>query len=285
MIRTMVTAANTMGQIQQELDIIGHNVANVNTHGYKAEQVSFQEMLYQQFRNDKGDTQAPRQSPLGIRYGVGAMMGHSKVNWKQGALQTTDRTLDFVLKEPKQYFNIQTTNEQAGGRNVYDIVLTRKGNFYAQPENDGTMLLVNEEGHPVLALGDQQIRFDEDFQSLSVKDGGELQIQFSDGRIESHQLQITRVDRPDLMKRLPSGNLTIPDNFDALGFPVGEVMTDLVTPEERGVIGIQQGALEMSNVRLEKELTELINTQRSYQMNARTVTLADQMLGIINNVR
>ncbi len=53
----------------------------------------------------------------------------------------------------------------------------------------------------------------------------------------------------------------------------------------RQQIGMQSGTLEMSNVNLSKEMTELIQTQRSYQFNARAVTLADQMLGLINGIR
>ena len=71
MIRTMNTAANTLGQLQVQLDTISHNIANSGTNGYKTKQVNFQELLYQQFNNDKQDP-AVRQSPVGIRYGVGA---------------------------------------------------------------------------------------------------------------------------------------------------------------------------------------------------------------------
>ena len=68
------------------------------------------------------------------------------------------------------------------------------------------------------------------------------------------------------------------------GLTQAEVLTELVGAN-RQQIGMQGGTLEMSNVNLSKEMTELIQTQRSYQFNARTVTLADQMLGLINGIR
>src|SRR3954451_2544458 len=105
MIRTMATATNTLNQLQSQIDSIGNNLANVSTHGYKASEANFHELLYQQFNNDKADT-AQRQSPAGIRYGVGAMLAPAKMNWTVGSLQMTGRELDFALTEPKQYFNV-----------------------------------------------------------------------------------------------------------------------------------------------------------------------------------
>ena len=105
MLRTMTTATNTLNQLQHQLDLIGNNIANSNTHGFKASEASFHELLYQQFNNDKADN-APRQSPLGIRYGSGAALGQAQMNSKIGSLQITDRELDFALTTPKQYFNV-----------------------------------------------------------------------------------------------------------------------------------------------------------------------------------
>ena len=103
MLRTMMTATNTMGELQNQLDNIGHNLANTNTHGYKSRDAQFQELLYQQYNNDKLD-RTQRQSPVGIRYGVGAKVGQIQHNPKQGALQSTGRDLDFSFSAPKQYF-------------------------------------------------------------------------------------------------------------------------------------------------------------------------------------
>ncbi len=283
MIRTMVTAANTMGQIQKELDIIGHNVANVNTHGYKAQQVTFNELLYQQFQNDKGDSRSPRETDLGIRYGVGAKLGQSKTNWKTGNFQQTGQELDFAIQNPKIYFNILKSTEQNDRVTVQDEVYTRKGNFYTQPLGNGQAMLVNEDGYPVLAMGGQVIQFSEDVRSFSLAVGGQLEVALNNGTVERFQLQLTKIERPDLMRRIGDSQLALPDNREV--YPIQNILTDLLTIEERQAIRIQQGTLEQSNVQMEREMTELINSQRSYQMNARTVTLADQMLGLVNNIR
>ena len=86
MIRTMTTAMNTMNQLQNQLDIIGNNLANSSTNGYKASEANFHELLYQQFNNDKADT-APRQSPLAFATASGAMLGQAQMNWKVGSFK------------------------------------------------------------------------------------------------------------------------------------------------------------------------------------------------------
>ncbi len=86
------------------------------------------------------------------------------------------------------------------------------------------------------------------------------------------------------MEHVSGSYVGLPDNLAELGFTQAEVLTELVGAN-RQQIGMQGGTLEMSNVNLSKEMTELIQTQRSYQFNARTVTLADQMLGLINGIR
>ena len=100
MLRTMITATNTMSQLQSQLDIIGNNLSNTGTHGYKTKDVKFQELLYQQFNNDKLDT-VERQSPTGIRYGVGASLAQTQMNWKQGSLAIYRTRLRFCFSRTK----------------------------------------------------------------------------------------------------------------------------------------------------------------------------------------
>lgn len=275
MLRSMITATNTMGQLQQNLDIIGNNLANTGTHGYKAKSASFQELLYQQFNNERVD-QAPRQSPGGIRYGVGAMIGQTQMNWKVGGMQTTGRDLDMTLTEPKQYFNITMPSADGVGRTVH----SRQGAFYVTPVNDTQTMLVNTDGYPVQNAAGQPIILRDNISSFSVRDGGRLEVLYADGAIEAHDLGITVVNRPDLVEHISATYIGLPANM-AVG---PDVLVNL-QGGARDQIGLQNGALELSNVDTQKEMTELINVQRSYQFNARSITLADQMLGLINSIR
>lgn len=278
MIRTMVTATNTMGQLQNKLNIIGNNLANSSTHGFKASQASFQEMLYQQFSNDKADT-APRQSPLGIRYGTGSKIAQTQMNWKLGSIQQTDRQLDFSLTTPKQYFNVLMP-----GENDEQTVYTRQGSFYITPIEDGQLMLVNDDGYPIAAENGLPITFGDNVASYGVQQGGILEIQNNDGTMQTVNLGVTVIERPDLMEHISGTYIGLPGNMADLDVTEQDVLTNL-QGQERGIIGLLNGALEGSNVNYEKEMTELINVQRSYQFNARSVTLADQMLGLINGIR
>lgn len=275
MLRTMITATNTMNQLQHKLDVIGNNLANSNTHGFKASEASFQELLYQQFNNDKKDT-APRQSPLGIRYGVGSYLGQAQMNWKVGPLQETGRQLDFALTEPKQYFNVIMPGEQTG--------YTRQGSFYVSPIDNGQLMLVTGEGYPVADAAGLPITFTDDVRSYSVGAGGSLQLTYNDGTVNTIQPGITVIERPNLMEHLSGTYIGLPSNLAELGVTPAQVITDL-QGVARGEIGLQNSMLEGSNVDYQKEMTDLITVQRNYQFNARSVTLADQMLGLINGIR
>lgn len=278
MIRTMITATNTMGQLQKNLDIIGNNLANSNTHGYKAKHASFQELLYDQYRNDKAD-RAPRQSPLGIRYGTGAKIAQTQMNWKVGSLQQTERQLDFALTTAKQYFNVLMPTE--GGQ---EVVYTRQGSFYISPIDNGQVMLVNDDGNPIADVNGNPIVFNENVRSYAVQSGGTLQVTNEDGTINNFNLGITSIERPNLMEQISGTYIGLPRNMADLGVAEAEVLTNL-QGANRAVIGLQNGVLENSNVNYEKEMTDLINVQRNYQFNARSVTLADQMLGLINGIR
>lgn len=278
MIRSMSTAVNTMNQLQHQIDNIGNNLANSATNGYKSNETNFQELLYQQFNNDKADT-AQRQTPVGIRYGVGAMLGSAQMNWKVGSLQMTGRDLDFALTEPKQYFNLLMPGE-GGEQTVY----TRAGNFYISPVEGGNVMLVNGEGYPVADSAGQPITFADNVKSYNLLPGGVLEVTQNDGTTDRIQMGVTTLERPNLMTRLSSTDFALPANLADLGVTAAEVLTEM-NGAARNRIGMENSKLEASNVNYEKEMTDLINVQRSYQFNARTVTLADQMLGLINSIR
>lgn len=282
MLRTMMTATNTMGELQNQLDNIGHNLANTNTHGYKSRDAQFQELLYQQYNNDKLD-RTQRQSPVGIRYGVGAKVGQIQHNPKQGALQSTGRDLDFSFSAPKQYFTVLMP-DGAGTREAY----TRQGNFYVSPLENGNGMLVNGDGYPVADSNGEAITFPNftNVKHFGLTAEGNFTITYNDGSTlgQGVELAVTRFERPQFMEHLSATYFGLPANMNELGVTEAEILTPL-RGAGRQQVALQQGALEMSNVDVGRESTELIQTQRMYQMNARSVTLADQMLGLINGIR
>lgn len=275
MLRTMITATNTLSQTQHQLDNISENIANSNTHGYKAKQANFSELMYQQFNNDRFD-KTVRQSPVGIRYGVGAQISQIQSNQAQGSLQRSDRDLDFALTQENQYFNVVMPD----GETAY----TRNGAFYVTPTEPGIVMLVNHDGHPVADSNGQQITFPDDATGFTMSDDGTLGVNYTDG-IESFQLAVTNILKPQSMQAIQGGTyIRVPDDVAELGYTEADLFVNL-QGVNRSQVGIQDGVLEMSNVDLSKEMTDLIAAQRSYQFNTRAVSIADQMLGLINGIR
>lgn len=279
MLRTMITATNTLSEVQKQLDNISTNIANSNTHGYKAQQANFNEMLYQQFNNDKYD-KTVRQTPVGIRYGVGAQIGQIQSNQAQGSIQMTERDLDFALTTKNQYFNVLMTDESGQTKTAY----TRNGAFYVTPTEPGIVSLVNSDGYPVADANGQAITFPDNVKEFTMNSDGTLVANYPNGQQQNFQLGITSLQKPQVMESLNGGTyIGLPQNLDELGYTEADILTNLQGANRQ--VGIQKGALEMSNVDLSQEMTNLIQAQRSYQFNARAVTIADQMLGLINGIR
>ena len=279
MLRTMTTATNTMSQLQSQLDTIGNNIANSNTYGFKTTDVKFQELLYQQFNNDKADL-SERQSPIGIRYGSGAAISQTTMNWKQGSLQSTDRNLDFAFQEPKQYLNILMPDGEGGQQTAY----TRQGALYVSPTENGQLMLVNGDGYPVANAEGQAILIPDNVSGFSLNESGRLIVSYPDGSTVERELAVSVLQKPQLMEHLSNAYIVLPNNLDELGVTQQDVLTDL-QGEERNEISLVNGILELSNVDISKEMTELMTTQRSYQFSARSITIADQMMGLINGIR
>lgn len=278
MLRTMVTATNTLTQLQTKLDTISDNLANSNTHGYKTKDAQFSELLYQQYNNDKLD-KTLRQSPVGIRYGVGAHVSLIQANQKQGSLQQTDRDLDFAFTKENQYFNILMPDGD-GQRTVY----TRQGDFYVSPMGNGQMMLVNGDGHPVADSDGEAIYFPDFATGFTLSPNGRLNIEYPDGDVIAVDLAVSELQKPQVMEHVSGTYIGLPTDLAGLGYTQADILTDL-QGANRGDIGLNNQKLEMSNVDMSKEMTDLIATQRSYQFNSRAVTLADQMLGLINGIR
>lgn len=86
------------------------------------------------------------------------------------------------------------------------------------------------------------------------------------------------------MMKISDEYIDVPDNLNELGYELNDVLTDM-QGNARQNIGLENYQLELSNVNMAIEMTQLIQAQKSYQFNARAITIADQMLGLINGIR
>lgn len=276
MSRMMIQAAVTMNQLQKQLDIIGNNIANVQTPGYKAKNAEFSSLLFQQINNLSNQAnQVGRLTPDGIRVGSGARLGDVQMNLSQGSLIESNRPLDTALIDSNTLYEIRVTEN-----NVVETRYTRAGDFYINPINDGQVMLTTSDGHPVIGRDGNPIVFSSEYEEILIESNGTINLLQGSAMIPVGQINVVSVVRPGILEAVGSNQFRLP-NLAELGMTEAEIIQN--TPANSEVL--QSNVLEQSNVQLAEELTQLILTQRSYQFNARTISMADQMLGLINQLR
>lgn len=273
--RTMITATNTLAQLQKQMDIVSHNIANIDAKGYKRREANFTDLLFQQYNNQKNmDFETERFTPPGIRQGIGAKVGQSQIVMKQGALKTTERPLDMALTKEGQYFRVlEQRNEESAVR------FTRDGAFHLTPISENETMLVTGDGYPVLDENNNSIIIDGQAKNFRVTENGRFIAEGANGAVQEFNLGVVQLNKPQFLEQKGGNLLGLPDGVEG-----EEVFTEL-DGALRGQIGMAQGALEQSNVEMSKEMTDLINLQRAYQFQSRSVSMADQMMGLVNGIR
>ncbi|MBU5214619.1 flagellar biosynthesis protein FlgG [Bacillus obstructivus] len=275
--RSMIVASNTMNQLQKQLDIISNNLANIDTNGFKKREATFTDLLAQSFNNQPNkNEEIGRLTPNEIRVGVGAKLAQSQMVTKQGSLKQTGRPLDIAFTNESQYMKVLVDNNGEG-----NIRYTRDGALYLSPINQNEMLLVNSEGYPVLDENNQMISISGNSSQYTFSSDGRFEVTLTNGQKQEFNLGIVSVKKPQFLEQMGENLLGVPANA---GATVNDILTELVGPL-RNQVSIQQGSLEGSNVNLSKEMTDLINVQRSYQFQSKAISLSDQMMGLVNGIR
>jgi len=275
MLRSSMQAAVTMGQLQKKLDLVGNNLSNMNTPGYKSRQADFSSLLVQQMNNLDDEGENPnRATPEGIRSGSGAYLASTDLDMKQGSLEQTDRPLDVAIKADNQMFQVQRT-ENGETNTMY----TRDGSFSLQPINENEVMLVTSNGNPVLGE-DGPITLQNNFESFTIRENGEIDVERNGERQVEARLDIVNASRPRLLEAAGQNLFRLPD-LEELGFNQEEIIEAVGANDVR----LQQGALESSNVDMSKQVTDMLSAQRAYQFNSRSISMGDQMMGLINQLR
>ncbi|WP_055106092.1 flagellar hook-basal body protein [Paenibacillus ihumii] len=268
---SMISAMVSMNGIQQRLDLLADNMANVNTVGYKRKEAAFQDTLNSVMQQSSDFQLAGRATPLGIGMGFGSRMSELAVNFKQGTMKETGNMTDLAI-EGNAMFQVLTQDGEVG--------YTRAGNFNIQinPEDPQTGYLVTNLGHPLLDI---------DGELIEVPAGSKLHIDGAgniiamDGEVEAEVGRIGLVTplRSDALIQRDSNLFVLPP-----GEREGVIMaTSDLAEEEQATI--RQGVLENSNVDLANEMAEMLKVQRAYQLAARALTSSDTMMNLANNLR
>ncbi len=254
MFRSLHVAATGMGAQQARLESISNNIANSNTTGFKRGRIEFQDLLYNVVRNPGAATGQTTQTPIGISYGSGVRISGLAQVHEQGTFQTTDNPLDLAL-EGRGFLMVQ--------REDGTLAYTRNGTLRATP--DGT--LVNGDGLPL----DPPVTIPENSSSITISGNGIVSV------------QIPGEELPVEVGQIMTATFINPSGLRAVGHNLLERTLASGEPQfgEPGIDGhgtIRQGALEQSNVDMVEEMVNLISTQRSYEINSRVISSADEML-------
>ncbi len=261
----MATASSSLSQTQKKMDTIANNIANVNTTGYKSRDATFQNLLTQTYKNQTGEMTEPgRETPENLRVGFGSKVGLTTLRSDQGSAQETGRDLDVMLEGENVYFRIQNGDE---------VHYTRDGSFELQNEN-GTVTLMNSSGNPVLDTNGNAINFANSPSKLSISDSGEIAATDANGNEQTFQLSIAKINRPQALVNAGGNEFSLDGN--------GELELAAIDGEEYKT---KQGFLEMSNVDLADETTEMISTQRLLQFQSQAIKMADEMMGLANTIK
>lgn len=250
MIRSAYLGISGMINHQTRMDVIGNNISNVNTTGFKSSRANFQDALYQaisMFGAEQGSGQV----------GTGVTIAGISNNFSQGPLQATGRTLDLAISGPG-FFGVKDENDR--------LKFTRDGTFFIDKEG----YLVNTAGLKVVDPGENPIKLeleeDQSLDNISISETGEI---FVEGESLDVKIGLFKFQNVSGLTR-KGNNLFLENNT------TGERTSN--EGESEGFGTIHSGFLEMSNIDLARELTDLITTQRGYQANARVFITADEVL-------
>ena len=260
--RALKIAATGMSAQQMRVETISNNLANMSTTGYNARRAEFADLHYQQVTR-AGTINAADGTvvPTGVQLGLGVRPSAISVHLEQGSLEATQADLDMAI-EGNGFFEVTLPSGQSA--------FTRDGSF--KRSADG--LIVTNEGYPVAP----DITIPADARSISINGDGEIYAYFTDN------------GEGQLLGQFTLASFTNAKGLEAIGSNMfleteASGAAQVSSPGEDGLGTVRQGYLEASSVDAVREITELIEAQRGYEMNAKVITAADQMLAATTQVR
>ena len=256
-IQTLYTAATGMSSMEQKLDVIANNLANLETTAFKKDRANFEDLFYRNPILPGAQDTAGQFTPTGIHIGLGSAVSSVQADFRQGSFRQTGNELDVVI-EGRGFFQVL----DPGGTTYY----TRAGNFSKNSNGNLVMGSAN-----IGRMLQPPITIPEDATGISISAEGVVSVR------QPGNQQMSQVGTIELASFInPQGLLKMGENLygetDASGAPT------LGNPGQDGMGLLRQSSLEASNVEPVTELIDLITTQRSFELNSQAVKAGDQML-------
>jgi len=283
MLRSLFAGISGLRVNQTMLDVTGNNIANANTTGFKSSSTVFEDTLSQMLTASSGAS-AQRGGTNPIQVGLGVQLAATNTNFNQGAAQTTGRSTDLMIQGDGM-FVVKKGNE---------TLYSRAGAFTF--DNTGTLVSPNGnrvQGYALDAAGlptgglidvtldttalTPAVPAGVQLTSYNIGSDGKLRGIFDDG-IQRDMAQIAIADFNNPMGLEKVGETSYRESANS-----GTAQLGVSGQGRRGaLIG---GALEMSNVDLAAEFTNLILAQRGFQASSRVITTSDQVLEDLVNIK
>lgn len=254
MLRSLYISKTGMDSSQFKLDVVTNNLANTNTTAFKKGRANFNDLMYQVVRQPGSQSSQNTMLPTGLLVGTGSTPVATERIFTQGNPQQTSNSFDLDING-RGFFNVQ----QPDGTIAY----TRDGTFHT-----------NDQGQLVTSLGflvDPAITVPQGAQNFSVSSDGIVTVKMPD---QTAPQQIGQLQISDFIN--PQGLESIGNNMYLETAASGTPTTG--NPTADGLGTIMQGYLEASNVNVTEELINMIEAQRSYELNSRGVKTSDEML-------
>jgi flagellar hook protein FlgE len=265
------------------MDVIGNNIANVDTTGFKAGVVDFADAFSNILQAPTAGSSATSAGSNPIQIGTGVTVTGINSNWTQGALSTTGVASDLAISG-NGFFMVQdpTTGAQYA---------TQAGNFNLNSNG----YLVTDTGEEVMGysntglstIGPIQINSSQmpstsnpnaTMSSYSIGASGQITVNLSDNTsFVCGQVLLQNFQNPGAL--VSQGN-NLYSNMTEAG-----PLTAMGAPGSSGLGSIQSGALELSNVDLSTEMANLITAQRAFEANSKIVTTSDEILQDVVNMK
>lgn len=260
--KALYIASTGMAAQERNVEVISNNIANMRTTGFKRQRAEFQDLLYQEYRRAGSQTSASgTMLPIGVEIGSGVQVTGTARIMTAGDIVATGKDLDLAI-QGDGFFVVSLPD----GRTAY----TRDGAL----NRDATGQIVTVEGYAV----QPGITIPDTARAISISADGNVEAYLGTDTTptELGQFQLASFVNAPGLKSL-GGNLFI--DTPASG------TAQVSVPGNEGLGSLLSGNLELSNVNSVTEISDLIAAQRAYEMNARVISGADEMLSATANLR
>ncbi len=255
----MHVAKTGLNAQQTRMQVIANNLANVNTTGFKRDRANFETLLYQNIRPAGAQTSDSTQLTTPLSVGTGVRIVNTEKLYSQGNLVTTDNALDVAI-DGQGFLQVLMPDGQIG--------YTRDGTL----SRNATGSLTTASGYVI----QPEIQIPDNAQSITISSDGIVSVQIPD-QVEAQEVgQLTLAAFPNPRGLEPLGENMVIES-PASGPPV------VTAPYTDGMGKIVQGALESSNVNVVQELVDMIETQRAYEVNSKSISASDEMMRFLSN--